>query len=245
MRIAWLSFLILFLCVSTAFGQRDAPVWESFLPQISVYHDAADAPRSLIVDFLFMKSGGPHEHTEHQAYVLAYLKKDEEQILKLAADPQLRSKKNEKTKRFLDVLVEKKLVATLDSQVAKIIEMRMARQVKLKPGSQSADTEWVFPFKFTFSYETLFRSVQQLGNFDLKSVDVVGDYTWFNDKFKLIVFVPVNDSAQANKVSAELRKMYDFAGLMDFENSLLYFRPLPYEFQFKKYGADGLLVYIN
>jgi len=245
MRIAWLSILIVLLCVSTALGQRDAPVWESFLPQISVYHDAADAPRALIVDFLFMKSGGPHEHTEHQAYVLAYLKKDEEQILKLAADPQLRSKKNEKTKRFLDVLVEKKLVVTLDSQVAKIVEMRMARQVKGSPGSVGADTESVFPFKFTFSYETLFRSVQQLGNFDMKSVDVVGDYTWFEDKFKLIVFVPVNDSAQATKVSAELRKMYDFAGLMDFENSLLYFRPLPYEFQFKKYGADGLLVYIN
>jgi hypothetical protein len=109
-----------------------------------------------------------------------------------------------------------------------------------------ADTENVFPFKFTFTYETLFRAVQQLGNFDMKSVDVVGSYTWFNDKFKLIVFVPVNDSAQATKVSAELHKMYDFAGLMDFESSLLYFRPLPYEFQFKKYGeANTLLVYIN
>src|SRR6185369_10487677 len=225
MRIALLSTLMVFLCVSTSFGQRDAPVWESFLPQISVYHDAADAPRSLIVDFLFIKSGGPHEHTEHQAYVLAYLKKDEAEILKLAADPQLRSKKNEKTKSFLDLLVEKKLVATLDSQVAKITEMRMPRQVKLNPGSQSADTESVFPFKFTFSYETLFRSVQKLGNFDIKSVDVVGNYTWFEDKFKLIVFVPVNDSAQATKVSAELRKMYDFTNFMDFENSLLYFRP--------------------
>jgi hypothetical protein len=192
-----------------------------------------------------MKSGGPHEHTEHQAYVLAYLKKDEEQILKLAADPQLRNKKNEKTKRFLDVLVERKLVVTLDSQVAKIIETRLPRQVELSPKSQSADTEYVFPFKFTFSYERLFRSVQQLGNFDIKSVDIAGDYTWFEDKFKLIVFVPVNDSAQATKVSAELRKMYDFTNLMDFENSLLYFRPLPYEFQFKKYKEDHLMVYIN
>ena len=246
MRMIWLSILIVVLWVSPAFGQRDAPVWECFLPQISVYHDAADAPRALIVDFLFMKSGGPREHTEHQAYVLAYLKKDEEEILKLAADPQLRNKKNEKTKRFLDVLVEKKLVATLDSQVARIIEMRMPRQVKGKPGSQAADTEYVFPFKFTFSYETLFRAVQQLGKFDIKNVDVAGDYTWFEDKFKLIVFVPVNDSTQATKVSAELRKMYDFTNFMDFENSLLYFRPLPYEFQFKKYGEPStLLVYIN
>ena len=67
MRIACLSTLMVLLCVWTTFGQRDAPVWESFLPQISVYHDAADRPRNLIVDFLFIKSGGPHEHTEHQA----------------------------------------------------------------------------------------------------------------------------------------------------------------------------------
>src|ERR1044071_2489886 len=125
MRIALLSILIVLLCVSTAFGQRDAPVWESFLPQISVYHNAADAPRSLIVDFLFKKEGGPHEHTEHQAYVLAYMKKDEEQILKFAADPQLRTKKNEKTKQFLDLLVEKKLVVALDTQVAKISDVSM------------------------------------------------------------------------------------------------------------------------
>jgi hypothetical protein len=76
-------------------------------------------------------------------------------------------------------------------------------------------------------------------------VDVAGDYTWFDDKFKLLVFVPVNDSAQATKVSAELHKMYDFANLMNFENSLLYFRPLPYEFQFKKYREERLLIYIN
>src|ERR1700741_1727420 len=135
MRIALLSTLMVFLCVSTAFGQRDAPVWESFLPQISVYHDAADAPRNLIVDFLFMKGGGPHEHTEHQAYVLAYLKKDEAEILNLAADPHLRRNKNEKTKRFLDVPVEKKLGATLDSQVARIIEMRLPRLMKFSPKS--------------------------------------------------------------------------------------------------------------
>ena len=40
----------------------------------------------ITVDFLFKKNGGPYEHTQHQAYVLVYLKKDEEQILKLAAD---------------------------------------------------------------------------------------------------------------------------------------------------------------
>jgi hypothetical protein len=251
MRLGSLSILIVFICVSTAFGQRDAPVWESFLPQISVYHDASDRPQAVKVEFLFKKEGGPHEHTEHQAYVLVYLQKDEAQILKLAADPQLRNKKNEKTKRFLDVLVEKKLVVPLQSQVAKIIEVSMSRsaagQVSPKrAGDDDDDIESVFPFKFTFANNTLFQSVQKLGNFDPKSVDVVGDYTWYKDKFKLMVFVPVNDSAQADKVSAELRKMYDFAGLMDFESSVLYFRPLPYEFMFKSYKDDPLMmIYIN
>jgi hypothetical protein len=89
MRIIWLSLLIVFLCLSTAFAQRDAPVWEAYLPQVSIYHDESSKGRAITIDFLFKKNGGPHEHTEHQAYVLLYLKKDEEQIVKLAADPLL------------------------------------------------------------------------------------------------------------------------------------------------------------
>src|ERR1044072_1086113 len=122
MRIAWLSILIVLLCVSTAVAQRDAPVWECYLPKVSIYHDESNSRPALTVDFLFKKHGGPREHTEHQAYVLASLKKDEDQIVKLAADPQLVTKKNEKTKVFLDLLVEKKLVVALDSQVAKLNE---------------------------------------------------------------------------------------------------------------------------
>jgi hypothetical protein len=249
MRIALLSILIVFVGVSTAFGQRDAPVWESFLPKISVHHAKSDRPTAIKVEFVFMKNGGPHEHTEHQAYVLVYLQKDEEQILKLAADPELRKKKNEKTKRFLDLLVEKRLVAPLQSQVAKITEVSMSRYDGGKGNSRRAgnddDVEYVFPFKFTFTNEALFQSVQKLGNYDPKNVDVSGDYTWFNDKFKLMVFVPANDSAQADKVPAKLRKSYDFVGSFDFDSSLLYFRPLPYEFEFKKYKEEYLMVYIN
>ena len=177
------------------------------------------------------------------------MKKDEEQILKLAADPQLINKQNEKTKRFLDLLVEKKLVVALDSQVAKLNRTSTLRypDVRGTPRRAGADTlaDFTFPFKFTFTYEKLFQSVQKLPNFDIKNVDTGGSSTWFEDKFKLIVFVPVNDSAQANKVSAKLRETNDFANEMDFETSLLYFRPLPYVFGFKKYREDTLLVYIN
>lgn len=243
---ACLSIVMVFLFVSPAFGQRDAPVWESYLPRISIYHDNSNQQPALTVDFLFKKNGGPHEHTEHQAYVLVYLKKDEEQILKLAADAELVKKQNEKTKLFLDVLVEKKLVVALESQVAKIATTPRFADVRGNPKRDGADTiaEFSFPFKFTFTYETLFQSVQKLGNFNLTNAEVVGKSTWFNDKFKLLVFIPVNDSRHATKVSEKIHQMYDFANVMNFNTALLYFRPLPYEFGFKKY-EDDTLVYIN
>lgn len=245
MRNVSLSILIVFFTVSTAFAQRDAPVWEAYLPHFSIYHDDSNKNPAITLQFLFKKNGGPHEHTEHQAYVLLYLKKDEEQILKLAADPELTKKKNEKTKLFLDLLVEKKLVVSLDSQVAKINRTPRFPDVKGNP-RPDADTlaEFSFAFKFTFTYETLFQSVQKLGNFNLENVNLVGREKWFTDKFKLIVFVPVNDSAHATKVSPKIHEMYDFANGMNFSTALLYFRPLPYEFGFKKY-EDTTLIYIN
>lgn len=249
MRIIWLSIFIVSLSVSTAFAQRDAPVWEAYLPQISIYHDDSNKQSALTVDFLFKKHGGPHEHTEHQAYVLVYLKKDEDEIMKLAGDPELIKKKNEKTKLLLDLLIERKLVVPLDSQVAKLNQENRPRygDVAGNPKRTGAGTltDFTFPFKFTFTCESLFQAVQKLGHFDIKNANVYGKETWFEDRFKLIVFVPVNDSAYATKVSAKLREMYDFANPMDFKTLLLYFRPLPYEFNFKKYEEDTLLIYIN
>lgn len=245
MRKACLSIVIAFLCVSPAFAQRDAPVWECYLPRVSIFHAASGNQRALTIDFLFKKSGGPHEHVEHQAYILLYLQKDEEQILKLAGDPELTKKENEKSKLFLDLLVEKKLVVPLESHVAKIKQTPRFPDVRGYPqNDEAADLEYSFPFNFTFAYETLFQSARKLGNFNPQEVRVAGRSTWSEDKFKLMVFVPVNDSRHATKVSAKLREMYDFANLMDFKTALLYFRPLPYEFSFKKFD-ENMLVYIN
>jgi hypothetical protein len=250
MRITWLSILITLLWVSTAFGQRDAPVWESYLPKMSIYHERSNQPSALTVDFLFRKNGGPDEHNEHQAYILIYLKEDEEQILKLARDPELVKKQNEKTKTFLQVLVDKKLVVPLESHVAKLNSNGATeRFADVRGNTKRTGTdrlaEFSFPFKFTFTYATLFQSAQKLSNFHLQNVTVVGKETWFEDKVKLMVFVPVNDSSQANKVSPKLHQMYDFANGMDFSTSLLYFRPLPYELGFTKYAEDPVLLYIN
>jgi hypothetical protein len=246
MRTASISILILLLSAPIALAQRDAPVWESYLPKFSIYHDDTNRSPALTLDFLFKKNGGPYEHKEHQAYVLVYLKQDEEEILKLAADPELTKKQNEKTKLFLDLLVEKKLVVALDSQVAKIGSTPRYPDVSGNPKRSGAETleDHSFPFKFTFSYEALFQSVQKLGHFKLENLNLAGSSTWFEDKFKLIVFVPVNDSRHATKVSPKIREAYDFANVMNFNTALLYFRPLPYEFRFKKY-QENLLIYIN
>lgn len=248
MRLFWLSILFGLICSSTALAQRDAPVWEAYLPQISIYHDNADA---LTLDFLFKKNGGPYEHTEHQAYILVYLQKDEEQILKLARDPQLTNKKTDKSKQLLDVLIEKKLVAPLESKVAKLNspDGRTPRfpDVRGNPKRNGEESlaQFSFPFKFTFTNEQLFRSVNSLGNFHPDNGTVVGSTTWLEDRFKLIVFVPVNNSAYATKVSSKLQKTWDFAYSMDTDTSILYFRPLPYELSLRKLQPKGLLLDIN
>ena len=248
----WFLVLVVFLCVSPAFGQRDAPVWEAYLPQFSIYHDQSKGQDAITIDFLFKKNGGPVEHTEHQAYILVYLKKDEEQILKLAGDSRLVNKENEKTaKPFLDFLVEKKLVVPLESQAAKINSpggtMPRFPDVRGNPKRSGIDTlaSFSFSFKFTFTYETLFASVRKLGNFSSENATTVSKATWFNDRFKFMVFVPVNNSAHATKVSPELRKTWDFAYPMDSATALLYFRPLPYELNLQTYQEKTLLIFIN
>lgn len=248
MRVIWLSILV----VSTAFGQRDAPVYESYLPQFSIYHDNSKGHDAIAIDFLFKKNGGPVEHTEHQAYILVYLKKDEEAILKLAGDAELVNKQNEKkSKPFLDVLVAKKLVIPLESQVAKInsADGRPPRfaDVRGYPKRSGVETlaKYSFPFQFTFTYETLFQSVQKLGNFSPQNVGTYSKVRHFNDTFKFMVFVPVNDSSHATKVSPEIHKSFDFAYSMDMFTALLYFRPLPYELNLQTWDEKTLLVYIH
>ena len=252
MRKTWLWIFVVLLWVSPAFGQRDAPVYESYLPQFSIYHDTNGKHHALTIDFLFKKNGGPVEHTEHQAYILVYLKKDEAEIFKLAGDAELIKKQNEKkAKLFLDVLVEKKLVVPLESQVAKLnspgSRTPKFADVRGYPRRSGVETlaSYSFPFNFTFTYETLFQSVRKLGNFSSENVETYSKVRHFNDKFKFMVFVPVNDSAHATKVSPEVHKSYDFANGMDFATALLYFRPLPYELNLQTWDEKTLLIYIN
>src|ERR1043165_5247575 len=106
------TLLVLFFSGFTpdiARAQRDAPVWECYMPRFSVYREKEQA---IVTDFAVRKNGGPYEHLEHQCYVLAVMKSDEAAVLKLAGEAAVTDKKAEKS--FLQVLQEKKLAVVLE-----------------------------------------------------------------------------------------------------------------------------------
>lgn len=246
-----LFWLFLNFFSQTVFAQRDPPSAECNLACITVFHKD---PHTISVDLLFKKTGGPHEHFERQMYILAYLKSDEAEIMKLASDPSLLDKNAPDKKMVLDVLLEKKFVAILETKavIRNNYDPVMYRDVIVqKPGKnadndEKANLEWqTYPFKFTFTNEELFKTINQLANFHADNV-VNSDDVYFNEKFCFLAFVPVNDSKYASKIPAEMRKSLDFAGLPgNYKTPLLYFRPLPYELQFAKTRLGEIKIYIN
>jgi len=225
----WPIVLLAVLLVSSpALAQRDSPVFSSYLPSIAVF----DERGTLDLDLLFCKAGGPIEHTEHQMYVLGYLEKDEAKILELAADKKLTSKKQEGGKLLVDLLEEQKLATILDTKVAKREVVPPDQQDARRPGKGGHG----FKYAFSLDNRSLFKAIGGLKNF---KVDMEMGRRSYNDKFKLLIFVPVNDCKYATKVPKELRDMYDFAHFYDSDTILLYFKPLPYRFQFKPPDEQG------
>jgi hypothetical protein len=246
-RLLVLCFL-LNISVPVAYSQRNAPVQESYLASLSIYHQRDG---DLGIDLIFRKDLGPPEHTEHQMYLIAYLEKDENTILELARNASLVNK-TEPTNRMLllDVLRDKHLIAVLDSKVAR----RTASRPGLQYGKASL-AAYAFPFHFSLSAKDLFRAINTLRNFDLKNA-VDSDGVYFKDRFKLLVFVPVNDSRYADRVSPEVRGKGDFANWFAnrvdpsdegfaLKTILLYFKPLPYDLQFRKKPNTDVDVFIN
>ena len=70
------AFLTIAYLVSPtlATAQRDAPVWESYLNRVSVYHLER---LSTSIELVWEKGGGPSKNVEHQIYLLVYLQKNE------------------------------------------------------------------------------------------------------------------------------------------------------------------------
>ncbi len=239
LSISWLFALAALSCASTSFAQRDAAVSNSFLPRISMFNERT----TLDFEVTFMKGGGPHEQSAHsQMYVFGYLEKDEPQILQLAADKTLTTKSKDEKRLLLDVLIDEKLIAHLGTKVAKEsglpVMMNSKSNRTLRGGS-------CYDFEFSFNNKSLFETVGKLKNFDQASF-VESDHRYYNDKFKLLIFVPVNDCKYATEIPEEQRAFYDFAHFMDRETIIQYFKPLPYRFQFKPLDEEGVvLLYID
>lgn len=233
-----ISLFTLFVILSNpivGFAQRDAPVWNSFLPRIALF----DERTTLDFEITFKKGGGPVEQRTHsQIYVLGYLEKDEARILKLAADKKHTTKSNDEDKLLLDLLVDEKLVALLETKVAKESEAPIV--ISPKSGRAVGGASY-YDFEFSFDNGNLFKTIGQLKNFDHTSfVDFA--HRLYNDKFKLMIFVPVNDCKYATEIPKEQRELYDFAHFLDRETVIQYFKPLPYRFQFKPLDDEGVVL---
>ncbi len=246
-----MALLACFLVPSVAWGQRDPLVVECYLPSIFVGHAAGER---LSIELVFKKETGPVEHKEHQMYLLAYLPEDEAEILRIASDPELLDKtKGDDARLFLDVLLERGLVTTLATKVAKRHGFA-GRDIlgKYADGSKAGRAKEdflklnTFWFSFSLTYAELFDKISKLKN--LRNEDLPdGTPGFFEQRFKMLVFVPVNDCKYATKVSDGIRGEHDF-GLDEYgfpKTPILYFRPLPYEILLRRDSDVGTVVYIR
>lgn len=208
---------------STVIAQRDAPVWNCYLSPISI----SDDHPNMEVRFVLHKDGGPHEHFEHQCYLLVYLKENEDVIRQRVQDSHFIDKANQERQSFLKKLEQQKLIARVGTQVAKNIPDDQRESCGCISGK-------CFRYKFTINVSQLFEKLDVNLGFDPAQSKVSGNSTWFDQRLGMIVFVPTNDSPLANEVARELQQTHDFAHLMDWDTSILYFKPLPYEFQYRR-----------
>jgi hypothetical protein len=224
---------------TTTLAQRDAPVWHSYLPRIALFHERT----KLDFEITFMKSGGPVEQSpECQVYVFAYLEKNESKILEFAADKKLITKAKGDEKLLVDELIREDLVVQLETKTAKKLETPLVISPKSRRTIYGGNC---YDFEFSFDNSNLFKKISNLKNFDHSSF-VDSDHRYYNDKFKLMIFVPVNDCKYATLIPEGQRKFYDFAHFGDDETIIQYFKPLPYRFQFKPLDKENVvLLYVD
>ena len=106
-----------------------------------------------------------------------------------------------------------------------------------------------FHFSFRFENEELFDHVRLLPGFDSKHPERVQGTKYYKEDFKLMPFIPVNDSGYANKVNPENKANYDFAygeGYGGKDGKIAqYIRPLPYVFNIARLSSGEILINIH
>jgi hypothetical protein len=234
--------IICLLSQSIAFAQRDPPLLECYLPVIIATHLDGN---KIGIDLVLKKETGPTEHREHQIYLLGYLLEKEGEVLKICAEDELLNKrKGGESKLFLDVLLEKQLVVSIDTKIAPRSGFA-GQDVKgnyadgTKVGREKTDFLRINTFEYSFSipYDQLYEKVSSLKDFGSKKTR----WGMYESKFKILAFVPVNDCKYAKDVRDGVRGENDVGRHGNPLTPILYCRPLPYEFQIDA----GTTVYIN
>jgi hypothetical protein len=224
---------VLVFSVGESHGQTIG-LFEAYVSSQSIYHNKDD---SISLEVTVRKNGGERNQEELQLYLLLYLEKDENEVLGIANDESLLDKKNLERPGFLDSLLEKNLVVVLDSKATKRTMSEPLESAK-SWGKENQKVN-AFDYEFQFSNSETFEQVSKLKNFGTKWTSENIEATYFMDRFRFLLFAPVNDSKYATKVS-ELAKKYDYShgGILPArQNSvstpILYFKSLNYTMQFR------------
>jgi len=232
-----LTIILFLICLSadSAVAQRDPPVWDSFLPRTVVHKERL----TFDLELTWNKGGGPKEARPHaQMYVLLYLKKDEDKILKLAALDENTNRKNSVENLIVNVLEKKKLATVLETKVVE--EVKTAEASKLKKFRAGS----YYDFSFSFKNSQLLEKHKELSSFDPKTVTEANGRQLYDEEVKLLVLIPVNDTPLATLIPKKSAS-YDFARIMDFESSIHFFKPLPQTYKLTKQRNGNVTTFIN
>jgi hypothetical protein len=254
------SLLTLELCdLEMVQAQQHAPVWDSYLSQVSL----AKLTRSdLQIDLRYIKNGGPGKQTHAQMDLYLYRAADEAKILEIAGRVEGLDKTQTERPMFLDVLLGEGLVVRVGRGVAErqLSQQRAAagdedatgRVARLGPlpAPEAAIQDRSFAYQFDLGAAGLIQQATQLRQF---VVPEPSDTLWrrhYDDRLKLLAFVPVNDCKYATDVPAACRQYDDFPWDPKFPyggnpSPIQLLKPLPFEFELVELRDGGFRLLVH
>ncbi len=240
-------------------AQKHSPVWDSYLSQVSL----AKLTRSdLQIDIRYIKNGGPGKQTHAQMDLYLYRAADEGTILEIAGREEGLDKTQTERPMFLDVLLEEGLVVRVGRGVAE----RQPSKPDSVAGAEDATggtttsgpivtpTAAIEDRSFAYQFDLgAARLIQQATHLRQFLVPEPSDLLWrrhYNDRLKLLAFVPVNDCKYATDVPAACREYEDFPWDPKFPyggnpSPIQLLKPLPYEFELVELRDGGFRVLVH
>ena len=257
----WVASLLTFGVLDPGMvqAQKHAPVWDSYLSQVSL----AKLTRSdLQIDLRYIKNGGPGKQTHAQMDLYLYRAADEARILEIAGRVEGLDKTQTERPMFLDILLEEGLVVRVGRGVAERQSNeqqpaagdedatgRVARPAPL-PTPEAAIRDRSFAYQFDLGAARLIQQATGLRGF---VVPEPSDLLWrrhYNDRLKLLAFVPVNDCKYATEVPLACREYEDFPWDPKFPyggnpSPIQLLKPLPYELELVELRDGGFRLLLH